>query len=529
MLIRHYDSGMPFKRHLLILTGFVLITQSFGSFAKDFLPAPVESAIKKSGIPKEAISISVDKITSQQGHATFNSHDVIHWQESLGMNPASTMKLVTSLAAMEMLGPQYRWKTDLFTNGQISKGTLRGDLLIRGSGDPKLIPEEVNKLLANLKASGVKNIHGDLIFDRSAYDKSVKDSSFSDGDPTRAYNVAPDALLFAFNSFSFQFFPNIENRLVIIKQTPRMANLSIDNNLVVVDGPCINWRDDITMSLKAEKNSGWVASFHGKYPSACSTANWNIVASDNDQFLSQGLIAAWEDLGGTWGKKPGIKNGQLTESFRPIVTHFGIPLYESVKDINKLSNNVMARQVLLTLALEKNGAPGNTDNGNMVVKSWLKKYQLDMPELVIENGSGLSRIERISSKHLNQVLLLGLNSSTRDYFTESLPIAGVDGTMKHRLMDKLRQYIPKKAEVQAFEKNVSQFPKPIKKYGAYIKTGSLVDVRSISGYVVSKSGQVYAISSFINHRNAGSGRGIHDALMTWLLDDGPQQLHARAH
>jgi D-alanyl-D-alanine carboxypeptidase/D-alanyl-D-alanine-endopeptidase (penicillin-binding protein 4) len=308
-----------------------------------------------------------------------------------------------------------------------------------------------------------------------------------------------------------------------------MANLSIDNNLVVVDGPCTNWRDGITMSLKTEKNSAWLASFSGDYPGACSTANWNIVATDTDQFLSQSLIAAWEDLGGKWGKKPVIKSGQLSESFRPIVTHFGIPLYESVKDINKLSNNVMARQVLLTLAIEKNGAPGNTDNGNMVVKSWLKKYQLDMPELIIENGSGLSRIERISSKHLNQVLLLGLNSSTRDYFTESLPIAGVDGTMKHRLMDKLRQYAPKKSDAQAFDRNLSQFPKPIKKYGAYIKTGSLADVRSISGYVVSKTGQVYAVSSFINHHNARSGRGIHDALMTWLLDDGPQQLHARAH
>jgi D-alanyl-D-alanine carboxypeptidase/D-alanyl-D-alanine-endopeptidase (penicillin-binding protein 4) len=308
-----------------------------------------------------------------------------------------------------------------------------------------------------------------------------------------------------------------------------MSNFSIENNLSVVDGPCTNWRDGITMSLKTEKNSTWIASFNGDYPSACSTANWNIVATDNDQFLSQSLIAAWEDLGGKWGKKPAIKSGQLTESFRPIVTHFGIPLYESVKDINKLSNNVMARQVLLTLAIEKNGAPGNTDNGNMVVKSWLKKYQLDMPELIIENGSGLSRIERISSKHLNQVLLLGLNSSTRDYFTESLPIAGVDGTMKHRLMDKLRQHAPRKSDAKILENNLSKFPKPIKKYGAYIKTGSLADVRSISGYIVSKTGQVYAISSFINHHNAREGRGIHDALMTWLLDDGPQQLHARAY
>ena len=518
---------MLLKRHLLILIGVVLASQSFGLLAKDFLPRSIESAIKKSAIPKEAISISVNKMTSQQDIGTFNSHDVIHWQENLAMNPASTMKLVTSLAAMEMLGPQYRWKTDLFTNGSISKGTLRGDLLFRGSGDPKLIPEEVNKLLANLKSSGVKNIHGDLIFDRSAYDKSVKESSFFDGEPTRSYSVAPDALLFAFNSFSFQFFPNLENQLVVIKQTPRMSNFSIENNLTVVDGPCTNWRDGITMTMKTEKNAAWVASFNGEYPSACSTANWNIIATDSDQFLSQSLIAAWEDLGGKWGKRPAIKSGQLTESFRPIVTHFGIPLYESVKDINKLSNNVMARQVLLTLALENTGIPGNTNNGNMVVKSWLKKYQLDMPELVIENGSGLSRIERISSKHLNQVLLLGLNSSTRDYFTESLPIAGVDGTMKHRLMDKLRLYAPKKSEMQEFKRNVAHFPQPLQKYGAYIKTGSLNDVRTISGYVVSKTGQVYAVSSFINHHNARAGRGIHDALMTWLLDDGPQQLNAR--
>lgn len=522
-----YYLAMSISSFSIFTAGFLLVLAS-NTWASTNLPPHIESIIKKSNIPKESISISVDRVTKQSGSQSFNFHEVIHWQENQSMNPASTMKLLTSLAAMEVLGPQYRWKTDLFTNGKIQNGTLQGDLLIRGSGDPKLIPEEINKMLANLKSSSIKKITGDLILDRSAYDSSVKETSFSDGEPSRAYNVAPDALLFAFNSFSFQFFPNIDNQLVVIKQTPRIANLKVDNNLSLVDAPCTNWRENISMAIQMQKNATWVASFQGEYPSSCGSATWNVVASDSDQFFLQSLIAAWEDMGGTWGKKPTIKSGQLSDSFRPVVTHFGVPLYESVRDINKLSNNVMARQVLLTIGLEKVQGPSNTTNATKVVKSWLKKHQLDMPELVIENGSGLSRIERISSKHLNQVLLLGLNSSASDYFAESLPIAGVDGTMKHRLIDKFRKHIPKKSDAQLLEKNTEGFPSAIRKYGAYIKTGSLMDVRSISGYVVSKTGQVYAITSMINHKNSGSGRAIHDALMTWLLDDGPT-LNARPH
>jgi D-alanyl-D-alanine carboxypeptidase/D-alanyl-D-alanine-endopeptidase (penicillin-binding protein 4) len=150
------------------------------------LPTPIAQAIKKSGIPAESIALSIDKILVKSPvEKKYLSESLIHWQANIPMNPASTMKLVTSLAAMEVLGPQYRWKTDLLTNGQIQNEILKGDLLIRGSGDPKLIPEEINKMLLNLKSIGVKKIDGNLIFDRSAYDNSVKESSFSDGEPTR--------------------------------------------------------------------------------------------------------------------------------------------------------------------------------------------------------------------------------------------------------------------------------------------------------------------------------------------------------
>ncbi len=516
--------AMPKNKISIAIASFLLIVSCSYASTEIKLPIDVERAISKSNIPKDAISISVKKVVPQDiSGKPFKSAEVVEWQEDIAMNPASTMKLLTSLAAMEILGPQYRWKTDIFTNGKIQAETLKGDLLVRGSGDPKLIPEEINKILNNLKDFGIKKIDGDLIFDRSAYDSSVKESSFSDGETTRSYNVLPDALLFAFNSFSFQFFPSVDSQYVIIKQTPRIANLKIDNNLRVVDAPCNDWRRNISMAINMEKNGSWLASFDGEFPNGCPTANWNVVASNSDDFLSQSIIAAWEDIGGRWVRKPKVKAAVMDNSFKPIVTHLGVPLHESIKDINKLSNNVMARQVLLTIALEKSGRPSNTSNGTKLVKEWLKKYQLDMPELIIENGSGLSRVERISPKHLNQVLLLGLNSSSRDYYVESLPIAGVDGTMKHRLLDKFRKYVPKRSETEALEKNTSSLPSSIRKYGAYIKTGSLADVRSISGYVVSRTGHAYTVTSFINHKNASSGRGIHDALLTWLLDDGPLQ------
>ena len=507
-------------RSIILCSG--LCFYSITTFSHNILPDSVESVIKKSTISKDAISISVEKISRQTTPLKYSSSEVLSWQENKPMNPASTMKLVTSIAAMEMLGPQYRWKTDLFTNGQIEGDTLKGDLLLRGSGDPKLIPEEISKLLSNLKSLGIKKILGNLIFDRSAYEKPQYESSFSDGESQRAYNAAPDALLFAFNSLSFQFFPNTENDLVLIKQTPRLANLKIDNNLKVVENPfCIDWKKDIHISLEHQSNDSWLATFNGLYPSACKSAVWNIVASDIDSFLAQSVIAAWEDVGGIWLKKPSFKNGNLDKSFRPILTHFGIPLYESVKDMNKFSNNVMAKQLFLTISLEKSGKGSNTAKSERMVREWLKKYNLDMPELVMENGSGLSRIERISSKHLNDILVLGLNSDSRNYFTESLPIAGVDGTMKHRLLDKIRKYLPNKKENGLLIKNTRDYPDTLQKYGAYIKTGTLMDVRSISGYVVSRTGQVYVVTSFINHPNASTGRNIHDALLTWLLDDGP--------
>jgi D-alanyl-D-alanine carboxypeptidase/D-alanyl-D-alanine-endopeptidase (penicillin-binding protein 4) len=253
-----------------------------------------------------------------------------------------------------------------------------------------------------------------------------------------------------------------------------------------------------------------IAHFSGAFPNDCKGVYYNVVALDANTFLTQGFTAAWEQAGGTWVKTPVGKSATVPLAARLLLQFEGINLADDVQDINKYSNNVMARQLLLTLALEKMGKPATTENGELVIQSWLKQMGLDFPGLVIENGSGLSRNEAISAEQMNQLLVTARNLPVSEIFYNSLALAGSDGTMRNRLMNQLRKFLhlKKKPEVR-------------------IKTGSLADVRAISGYVLSKSGKLYAVSSFINHPNAWKGLEAHDQLLTWLLEDGPEPKQAR--
>ena len=282
----------------------------------------------------------------------------------------------------------------------------------------------------------------------------------------------------------------------------------------LVDRSCDDWKSNIRFNLDPEGSSktdkSLVAQFSGAFPNSCRGVNYNVVALDANTFLTQGFAAAWVLAGGTWAQTPTGKDGAVPLAARLLLQFEGINLADDVQDINKYSNNVMARQLLLTLALEKMGKPATTANGDLVIQNWLKQGGSEFTGLVIENGSGLSRNEAISAGQMNQLLLAARNLPVGDIFYNSLPIAGTDGTMRNRLMTQLRKFLHLK-----------------KKPEARIKTGSLADVRAISGYVVSKSGKMYAVTSFINHPNAWRGLEAHDQLLSWLLDDGPEPKHAR--
>ena len=478
------------------------------------LPNAILSSLEKNQISPDAMGVSVVEIL-QSGTGKPEAKIVLDWNASKPMNPASTMKLLTTLTSLEVLGPDYRWRTNVFTDGVIHQGVLKGNVYLQGRGDPKLIPEELAKMMQALQNLGIQKIDGNLIFDRSAYAKSVMEQSSIDGEESRAYNVSPDPLLYSFRTLSFNLSKSHTADFIDIAYTPALSQFTINNQLRVVNQYCDNWKKEISFDLSNnhQENIGdtaLLASFSGNFPSGCNNAGYNIVAIDANTFLTKGFSAAWELAGGKWARAPNGQDGIVPLTARPLLQFEGIKLADDVQDINKFSNNVMARQVLLTLALEKMGKPASVENGDIVIRSWLKKMSLQFPELVIENGAGLSRNEAISPEHMNQLLVLARNLPTGDILYNSLPIAGVDGTMKNRLLGQLRKFL----HLQ-------------KKPEARIKTGSLSDVRSISGYVISKSGRMYAVTSFINHPNANRGIEAQDQLLSWLLEDGPEPKQAR--
>ena len=502
---------------LLAIIWIATLVTPFSCGAEDSTPLPIPLAIKNSlernQIPLEAVSISVIEIEPGRPGKQV-AKNLLNWRANEAMNPASTMKVLTTLSSLDILGPQYRWRTNVYTDGVIRQGTLKGNIYLQGTGDPKLIPEELAKLMKDLQSLGIQKIDGNLFFDRSAYAPSAMETNTIDGESLRAYNVSPDPLLYAFRTLSFQLGKSRTADFIDVSYTPALSQLKVVNQMQLVDRSCDNWKSNIRFNLDPENSSNTdqaiTAQFSGSFPSACKGVNYNVVALDANTFLTQGFAAAWELAGGTWAQAPTGKSGNVPLAARLLLQFEGINLGDDVQDINKYSNNVMARQLLLTLALEKMGKPATTANGDLVIQSWLKQNGMNFTGLVIENGSGLSRNEAISANQMNQLLLTARNLPISDIFYNSLPIAGIDGTMRNRLMTQLRKFLHLK-----------------KKPEARIKTGSLADVRAIAGYVMSKSGKLYAVTSFINHPNAWKGLEAHDQLLTWLLEDGPEPKQAR--
>jgi D-alanyl-D-alanine carboxypeptidase/D-alanyl-D-alanine-endopeptidase (penicillin-binding protein 4) len=173
--------------------------------------------------------------------------------------------------------------------------------------------------------------------------------------------------------------------------------------------------------------------------------------------------------------------------------HESRPLAEVIRDINKFSNNVMARQLFLTIGAETLKQPANIERAQRAVGDWMVSRGLDRREFVLENGAGLSRVERLTSAGLARLLVTAFNSPLMPELMSSLPIVGVDGTMR------------KRAGAAGF---------------AHIKTGLLADTRAIAGYVLAASGRRYAIVAFVNHPNAGATQGALDALLHWVYVQG---------
>jgi D-alanyl-D-alanine carboxypeptidase/D-alanyl-D-alanine-endopeptidase (penicillin-binding protein 4) len=455
--------------------GLLLIATAAGA-----APAPDQylARLGAARIPRDAAAVVVAPLDG--GALSWGEND------KKPMNPASTMKLVTTYAALHLLGPAYSFRTEVLADGPQAGDVLHGPLYVRGGGDPHLVIENLWLLATRVRGFGIRDLRGDLVLDKSLFDRLPHDPGLFDGEEGRAYNVGPDALLVNFKSIALTFIPDPSARVTRVMVVPEVAGMKYPRSVPAADGGCGDWRG----RLRADINDPMNIRILGSYPLACGERAIYLGALEHTNYFAAVFRALWERQGGAW--KGQVREGAVPASARLVATQDSAPLAVLIRDINKFSNNVMTQQLFLTMGAA-GGQPGNPARGAEAVRGLLTARGIAASELVLENGCGLSRVERISAATLGNVLVDAWKSQWMSELMASLPISGVDGTMQRR--------------------NVAVG-------AAHMKTGMLEDTRSVAGYVQAASGKRYVVVAIINHPNAGRGTGAHDALIEWVYRTG---------
>jgi serine-type D-Ala-D-Ala carboxypeptidase/endopeptidase (penicillin-binding protein 4) len=484
----------------------------FSSPARAELPAPVAAQLEAAGLPQDALGAIV-----LRGGATLLSHNA-----ERAMQPASTMKLVTTLVGLEQLGPAYRGRTELRSGAQIAGGVLKGDLILRAGADADLNADALEHMLQALRNLGVKKIQGDLIVDRQLFHPARPDRGAPtfDDTPEARYNVVPDALLLNTNLLQVEL--NSAGKQLKLLMMPPLEDVAIESDMTLTDTPCARWQEGWrTPDYVRDDEGKLTVILHGSFPKNCAKAT-SINVLDRSDYTARLLRATWRRLGGTisgavreaeapGAAVPGAGVGAGLSDTRLLAEHVARALPEVLRDINKISDNAQARLLYLSLgALEYDvmlgsrplaaipSAPENTAaRAEQVVRQWFARRHIDDAALVIENGSGLSRNERIAPRQMAALLQAGLESLWAPEFLSSLPIAGVDGTMRRRLQESFAAQ------------------------RARIKTGSLKNVMAIGGYAPDANGRLCVVVALINHEQAGAGRAALDALIDWVATAAP--------
>lgn len=463
----------------VLCCALLLADQAFAA-----LPQPIARAFLAEHIPLASIAAYVQEVGAPKPLFTH--------QPTRPMNPASTMKLVTTFAGLELLGPDYQWTTEAYIDGPIVAGVLAGDLVLKGHGDPKITAEQFHELVTRIRATGLSVIRGDLVLDRTWFAAEAYDPAAFDGEPLRPYNVGPDALAVNFKSVRFVFVPNVARDTVEVRVEPPIAGVTIRGAPSLGPGDCGDWHAALQAEF-VDRADRAEASFRGRYPTGCGERDWYVALLDHPHYVLNLFSRTWADLGGTFGGT--VRDGRTPTSATRIATLDSTPLHDAVRDINKLSNNLMARQLFLTLATTAYPPPATTAHAAEAVARWLAGHKLRFPDLVMVNGSGLSRRERIAAQSMARLLIAADASSVRSEYISSLAVAATDGTVGKRFTND----------------DVAE--------QAFLKTGTLEGVRAIAGYVFGPTGRRFVVVCFVNHPNASRAQHPLDVLVQWVYDN----------
>ena len=466
-------------------------------------PAPLQQALRQSGVPAEAVSLLAWPVDAPQPR----------WQHlaDAPRQAASVMKLFTTGVALRQLGPAHVWRTEVGLGGPLRPdGALAGPLHLRGSGDPSLLIEHVQRMMARWRGAGLRDIRGGIVVDRSLFELPAHDPNAFDGQALRPYNAGPDALLLNHQSITLRLMPDAARAgLAQASIEPALHGVQLEHRLTLVPGAaCGDWRGALKLEIAPQAGwphdgrARWTVRLTGPYPAACGEKEWPLLWTGDGQgdHAARLLESAWQGSGGQLGAP--VRDGAWPAGLPAWQTWVSPPLASVVRDINKFSNNVMARQLFLSLAVPpaSDGRPGPATLaqaraivGHQVIEATGSAASACREDaLVLDNGSGLSRQEHASARCMAQWLQAMWRSPVMPEFIASLPLNGVDGTTRRW-----------------------QAAAGV----AHIKTGSLDGVASVAGYVLGESGQRIVVVGLVNHPRADAARPLLQALLDWARQD----------
>jgi len=467
------------------------------------MPSGVTAALRTSGLPTSSFGIDIRPVDAGDDDALF----ALNAEQDFLL--ASTTKLVTSLAALDLLGPDHRWRTGAAATGPVANGRLSGDLVISG-GAVGLTAAELLRWFKQMRAQGLGEIGGNIVLDHVAL--------LHERDPAQAPTTAvesqpngpPDPKTYNVGKLMVSVKPASGERAAVVVK-PRPANVVVVND-VFMGGGCGAW----ARWRSAEETRGgaplqlWV---RGRWDKNCGAEDIAYVKPPENVRLAPELGAApappvpaprlvaelWAEAGGKLrgrvvegGEGAGARRAGSERWSSEVAT----PLVEVMREMNKTSNNAAARSVLLSLGSDAPARPGKLSAAQAKVRSWLRAQGLADGDIHVDEGSGQSRAERGKPRALVQLLVNAWRGGASQAFVDSLPIAGVDGTLRHRMRSG-------SASGQAF-----------------LKTGTLSDTRALAGYVRGKSGRVYAVAAIVTHPQAAKGTPALDALIEWVAREG---------
>ena len=464
----------------------------------DPLPPAVTSALAQAGLPEDALAAIALPLTTRWARP---------WQfrANVPAQPGSTMKVVTAVVALDRLGPNHRGRTELLAAGPIAGELLDGDLVLKGGADPAFGLPELWQLLFELRQRGVREIGGDVVLDRSLFRPARIDIGLPpfDESPEWPYNVIPDALMLSGNLMGLALSstspgpgPGLQARL-----SPPLEGITLDASaMALTDTPCADWDNDwLPAVVEPSAGAGFRIGLRGGFARRCE-AQADLQLLDRDILAERQVRAVWASLGGLWRKPPGgVREGATPAGASLIGQHESPTWGELLRPVIKGSDNALTRLLYLQLgvaAMAQNPNATTLELAHREVERWLDEQRIDRSGLVLDNGSGLSRSERISPRTLALMLKAAHAGKHAPELLMSLPVAGVDGTLSRRL---------KGTPAEGW---------------ARLKTGTLRNATALAGYVRDTRGDTWVLVAMVNHEQAAKGRPALDALVEWVAKSG---------